>query len=132
MKSVLAFIKGNQGFRSGVMVVAIFAALALLIAGFLRLAAAQRADVIHLLGAIAWPAVVAIAVIALRKPVAGFLERLAPRITKLSAFKVDIELKESAGLITELSTAHGLPYKRLFIRSQRTKWALVPLRVTFP
>jgi hypothetical protein len=70
----------------------------LLIAGFLILAPDRRSDLIHLLGAIAWPAVVAIAIIALRKPVAAFLEGLAPRITKLSAFKIDIELKEGAEL----------------------------------
>jgi hypothetical protein len=35
---------------------------------------------------------------ALRKPVGTFLEGLAPRVTKLSAFKIDIELREGTGL----------------------------------
>jgi len=48
-------------------------------------------DLIELIKAIAWPIVVAVALLAFRKPIARFVEELGKRAMKLSAFDVSIE-----------------------------------------
>jgi hypothetical protein len=73
----------------------------------------MRLDFIQLLQAAAWPVAAVIGLLLLRKPIAAFLEGLAPRLTKISAFKVEFELKAASDLshpsVTALAEIANVP-----------------------
>jgi hypothetical protein len=52
----------------------------------------QFKDLVELVKAIAWPLVLVVALIAFRRPISRFVEQIAGKITKVSAFDVAIEL----------------------------------------
>jgi hypothetical protein len=48
--------------------------------------------VVEVIKAIAWPLAFALALFLFRKPLSHFLNELAPRISKVSAFEISVEL----------------------------------------
>lgn len=76
----------------------------------------SRHEFVGLVGVLAWPLMATIAVVVFRDPVAKFLEGLAPRLTKISAFKIELELKAASTLshwspaaLSELQKASSAP-----------------------
>jgi hypothetical protein len=65
---------------------------------FVRSADVLRKDLVELIKATAWPLAVLITFLVFRRPLSAFLEALAPRVTKISAFKVELELKAASNL----------------------------------
>lgn len=60
-----------------------------------KLLNADPSQAAEMLKALAWPAVVVVALITLRKPLAQFVQEVGRRASKVSAFKVEIELATS-------------------------------------
>jgi hypothetical protein len=76
--------------------------------------AAQLAPWVSLVGALAWPLAAIVMTLAFRKPLGEFLRALAPRITKVSAFKVELQLAEISApaaslLLDDIKDANVIP-----------------------
>ena len=78
-------------------------------------------NITELIKVIAWPAIVIVSLLILRKPLGVFLEKIAGRASKLSVFKVEIELSAVASMepinVPSLSNIHQLDPTALFTDS---------------